>query len=121
MEDRCHYWHPPQFPLVDDQPVGDGGRPRVPHAPPPSALQVVKLSDLTDNITKQLRDTEIKQLIKRFPKEQLIVQERSDGQVTFYRATVQPTDPDWVNIVCIIPIHNTRPHRPLSFIVSTMI
>ncbi|XP_020311682.1 uncharacterized protein si:dkey-24l11.2 [Oncorhynchus kisutch] len=95
MEDRCHYWHPPQFPLVDDQPVGDGGRPRVPHAPPPSALQVVKLSDLTDNITKQLRDTEIKQLIKRFPKEQLIVQERSDGQVTFYRATVQPTDPDW--------------------------
>ncbi|XP_010894838.2 uncharacterized protein si:dkey-24l11.2 [Esox lucius] len=97
MEDRCRYWHPAQFPPVDDPHVDDGGSPkaRVPPAPPPSGLQVIKLSDMTDSVAKQLRDTEINLLMKRFPKEQLIVQERSDGKVTFYRITVQPTDPDW--------------------------
>ncbi|KAM3870628.1 uncharacterized protein ACN63O_005758 [Diretmus argenteus] len=97
MEDRCRFWHPPQFPLGDAQPLpGAGKRPtqRMP-APRPSILQEVKLCDLTEDVAKQLRDTEIRQMMKRFPKDQLIVQERSDGQVTFYRATVEATDPDW--------------------------
>ncbi|XP_071771683.1 uncharacterized protein LOC139924521 [Centroberyx gerrardi] len=97
MEDRCRFWHPPQLPLVDDQPV-PGPEKRVTQrmpAPRPNILQEVKLSDLTDEVSKQLRDTEIKQMMKRFPKDQLIIQERSDGQVTFYRATVEATDPDW--------------------------
>lgn len=98
MEDRCRFWHPPQFPSLDDQPVpGNHARPvqRMPPVPRPNILQEVKLCDLTEDVTKQLRDTEIKQLKKRFPKDQLIIQERSDGMVTYYRVTVEATDPDW--------------------------
>lgn len=62
----------------------------------PGILQEVKLSELTDDIVKQLRGTEINQLIKRFPKDQLIIQDQGDGKVTYYRATVGATDPDWV-------------------------
>lgn len=98
MEDRCRFWHPPQFPPVDDQPVHTRPARRMPPVARPGILQEVKLCDLTEDVTKQLRDTEIKQLKKRFPKDQLIVQERSDGKVTYYRATVEATDPDWVNI-----------------------
>lgn len=101
MEDRCRFWHPPQLPPVDDLPVpGNYGRPaqRMPPAPRPSILQEVRLRDLTEDVARQLRDTEIKQLKRRFPKEQLIIQERSDGKVTYYRATVEATDPDWVNV-----------------------
>ncbi|XP_070763938.1 uncharacterized protein [Enoplosus armatus] len=98
MEDRCRFWHPPQFTPVDDQPVpGNYTRPvqRMPPAPRPGILQEVKLCDLTEDVAKQLRDTEIKQLKKRFPKDQLIIQERSDGEVTYFRATVEASDPDW--------------------------
>lgn len=101
MEDRCRFWHPPQFPPADNQPVSENyARPaqRMPPVPRPDILQEVKLCDLTEDVTKQLRDKEIKQLKKRFPKDQLIVQERSDGVVTYYRVTVEATDPDWVNI-----------------------
>ncbi|TKS73450.1 hypothetical protein D9C73_007529 [Collichthys lucidus] len=98
MEDRCRFWHPPQLLPVDDQPIpGNHIRPmqKMPPVPRPSILQEVKLCDLTEDVAKQLRDTEIRQLKKRFPKGQLIVQERSDGKVTYYRATVGSTDPDW--------------------------
>ncbi|KAK2842264.1 hypothetical protein Q5P01_012464 [Channa striata] len=98
MEDRCRFWHPPQFPSVDDLPVPGNhtkAAQKVPPVPRPSILHEVKLCDLTEEATKELRDTEIKQLKKRFPKDQLIIQERSDGKVTYYRATVQATDPDW--------------------------
>lgn len=98
MEDRCRFWHPPQLALMDDQPVpGNQTRAeqRIQPVPRPSVLQEVKLSDMTEDIAKQLRDTEITQLKKRFPKDQLIIQERSDGKVTYYRATVEATDPDW--------------------------
>lgn len=103
MEDRCRFWHPPQLPPLDDQPVpGNYSRsaPRIQPVPRPGILQDVKLCDLTEDLAKQLRDTEIRQLKKRFPKEQLIIQERSDGKVTYYRASVAATDPDWVNISC---------------------
>ncbi|XP_022610275.1 uncharacterized protein LOC111228580 [Seriola dumerili] len=98
MEDRCRFWHPPQIPPVDNMPVsGNQTRPaqRMPPVPRPSILQEIKLCDLTEDLANQLRDTEIKQLKKRFPKDQLIVQERSDGKLIYYRATVQATDPDW--------------------------
>ncbi|XP_039987897.1 uncharacterized protein si:dkey-24l11.2 [Xiphias gladius] len=98
MEDRCRFWHPPQLPPVDELPVsGSQTRPaqRMPPVSRPSILQDVRLCDLTEDVAKQLRDTEIKQLKKRFPKDQLIVQERSDGKVTYYRVTVEATDPDW--------------------------
>ncbi|XP_047453426.1 uncharacterized protein si:dkey-24l11.2 [Mugil cephalus] len=97
MEDRCRFWHPPELPPVDDQ-YFPGNHTRSAPNPPvsrPGALHEVKLCDLTEDIAKQLRDTEIKQLKKRFPKDQLIIQERSDGKVTYYRATVCATDPDW--------------------------
>ncbi|XP_062246222.1 uncharacterized protein si:dkey-24l11.2 [Platichthys flesus] len=98
MEDRCRFWHPPQLPSVDDLPVsGDQMKPaqRMIPVPRPSILQEVKLCDLTEDVAEQLRETEIKQLKKRFPKDKLIIQERSDGKVTFYRMTVEATDPDW--------------------------
>lgn len=99
MEDRCRFWHPPQFAQLDNEPaLRSHTQPtqRRPPAPHPYNLQEVKLCDLTEDVAKQLRDTEIRQMKKRFPKDQLIVQERSDGQLTYYRATVEATDPDWV-------------------------
>lgn len=97
MEDRCRFWHPPQLPPVVDQP-GNHTRPaqRTAAVKPPGILQEVKLSELTEEVAKQLRDTEIRQLKKRFPKDQLIIQEHSDGKLIYYRATVAATDPDWV-------------------------
>lgn len=100
MEDRCRFWHPPQLPLVDDPRVSNsnsGATTRVPPASHSCGPQEVKLGDMTEDKAKQLRDTEIKQLKKRFPKDHLIIQERSDGKVTYYRLTVEATDPDWVN------------------------
>uniref|UniRef100_UPI0037E80364 uncharacterized protein isoform X2 n=1 Tax=Semicossyphus pulcher TaxID=241346 RepID=UPI0037E80364 len=98
MEDRCRFWHPPQFPNVDDL-LGPGHKTgpvqRMPPVARPGILQEVKLCDLTEDVAKQLRDTEIKQLQKRFPKDQLIIQERSDGKITYYRVAVEATDPDW--------------------------
>uniref|UniRef100_A0A3Q3WJ88 Nucleoporin NUP42 n=1 Tax=Mola mola TaxID=94237 RepID=A0A3Q3WJ88_MOLML len=98
MEDRCRFLHPPQLPPVDDQPRNvnySRPAPRMAALTRPGILQEVKLSELTDDIVKQLRGTEIKQLIKRFPKDQLIIQDQGDGKVTYYRATVGATDPDW--------------------------
>ncbi|XP_039663615.1 uncharacterized protein si:dkey-24l11.2 isoform X2 [Perca fluviatilis] len=98
MEDRCRFWHPPQLPPLDDQPVpGKNPRPaqRMPPVPRPGILQEVKLCDLTENVAMQLRDTEIEQLKKRFPKDQLIIQEQSNCKVTYYRVAVEATDPDW--------------------------
>lgn len=98
MEDRCRFWHPPQLPPIDNPsvtPMQIKATPRHPPVSRPGALQEVKLCDVTEDTAKQLRDTEIKQLMKRFPKDQLIIQERSDGKLTYYRVTVEATDPDW--------------------------
>ncbi|XP_062317587.1 uncharacterized protein si:dkey-24l11.2 [Osmerus eperlanus] len=95
MEDKCRFWHPEHFSQFEIQSVqGYVARAR-PSLPSPCTPHEVRLSDLTDHLSKQLRDTEIKQMTKRFPKEQLIVQERGDGQVTFYRFSIEATDPDW--------------------------
>lgn len=105
MEDKCRFWHPPQLLLVDAVPVPGNVSKAAPSFLPvsrPNSLQEVKLCDMTEDIAKQMRDTEIKQLKKRFHKDQLIVQERSDGKVTYYRATVEATDPDWVNTFLLL-------------------
>ncbi|XP_077566367.1 uncharacterized protein LOC144182203 [Stigmatopora nigra] len=98
MEDRCRFWHPPQMLSVDRQVESNEknglAQKRVSVARP-HVLQEVKLCELTEEVGAQLRETEIKQLKRRFPKERLIIQERSDGKVTYYRATVEATDPDW--------------------------
>ncbi|MEQ2171111.1 hypothetical protein GOODEAATRI_007375, partial [Goodea atripinnis] len=98
MEDRCRFWHPPPFPPVDDSSVTVIHSKATPsHLPVsrPGGLQEVKLCDMTEDKAKEMRDTEIKQLKKRFPKDQLIIQESSDGKLTYYRATIEATDPDW--------------------------
>lgn len=91
MEDRCRFWHPPQLLSVDDK-----ARPaqRTASVPRPGVLHEVKLRELTEDVARKLRDTEIEQLKKRIPREQLIIQEQ-DG-LAYYRATIEPTDPDWV-------------------------
>ncbi|XP_067275092.1 uncharacterized protein si:dkey-24l11.2 [Pseudorasbora parva] len=99
LEDRCRFLHPQQFPSVEDQSHGQrersSFRPSAPPARPAKSHEQVKLADLTGEVCKQLRATEIAQLTKRFPKDKLIVQEREDGLLTYYRVTVQATDPDW--------------------------
>ncbi|XP_066557926.1 uncharacterized protein LOC136748243 [Amia ocellicauda] len=96
MEDRCRFWHPEQLPSLEDpRSASERVTPKEPVARPMVVQDVVKLSELTSEIAMQLRNTEINQLTKRFPKDKLIIQEREDGQLTYYRVTVQPTDPDW--------------------------
>ncbi|KAK1784652.1 hypothetical protein P4O66_003335 [Electrophorus voltai] len=99
MEERCRFRHP-QFSLVEDGPPpkpregsSPGARPSV--SRPPAVPDQVRLADLTAETSKTLRDMEITQLMKRFPSDKLIVQEREDGQLTYYRVTVEATDPDW--------------------------
>lgn len=104
MEDKCRFWHPPKLPSVDDQPGGgNNSRPvqRMPAVSRPSILQEVKLAELTEDAAKKLRDTEIEQLKKRFPREQLIIQEQNG--LAYYRASIEATDPDWVK--CLY-LHN---------------
>ncbi|XP_062860153.1 uncharacterized protein si:dkey-24l11.2 [Trichomycterus rosablanca] len=89
MEERCRFWHPQQLPPVEDQSAGRRERTIA------TAQQQLRLADLTDEMSKKLRETEITQLLKRFPKDKIIVQEREDGQLAYYRVTVEATDPDW--------------------------
>ncbi|XP_007906266.1 uncharacterized protein si:dkey-24l11.2 isoform X2 [Callorhinchus milii] len=104
MEERCRFWHPEKQPPLRDpvdmertrvvhRPAGPGLH--LPGPPPTMSKEEVKLTELTQEVARELRGTEITQLIKRFPKDKLIVQEREDGKLTYYRITVQPTDPDW--------------------------
>lgn len=106
MEDRCRFWHPPQLLQVDDQPsAGNYARPaqRLVAVTHPGIPREIKLCELTEDVATQLRDTEIEQLRKRFPKEHLFIQEQSDGKLTYYRATVGATDPDWVKVPSFLP------------------
>ncbi|XP_069078449.1 uncharacterized protein [Pleurodeles waltl] len=102
MDNKCRFWHPEQ--PLPSQP-SSVKRHEPPKAKPivseshnsrPSVLkEEMRLSQMTPEVARQLRETEITQLIKRFPKDKIIIQEREDGKVTYYRVTVQPTDPDW--------------------------
>ncbi|XP_072138419.1 uncharacterized protein [Mobula birostris] len=105
MEERCRFWHPERLPVlrdpVDPEPTrinlrpGPGPLIRPPLPRPAVVKDEVKLTELTQEVARQLRETEINQLLKRFPKDQLIIQESEDGKQTFYRIVVEPTDPDW--------------------------
>lgn len=79
--------HPTQLPPLEDPPA------RNPQPPGPVPNRDLKWSELTEEIVQNLRLTEIQQLQKRFPKDQLIIQEQQG--MTYYRATVEATDPDW--------------------------
>ncbi|KAL4641937.1 hypothetical protein GN956_G10531 [Arapaima gigas] len=96
MENSCRFWHPSELPPVTEPSPRDRSNPKL-RVPVDNLATVhnVKLSELTADLSNQLRDTEINQLIKRIPKDHLIIQEREDGQLTFYRIVVEPTDPDW--------------------------
>ncbi|KAJ8344051.1 hypothetical protein SKAU_G00313800 [Synaphobranchus kaupii] len=118
MEDRCRFWHPEQLPSLEDRsrPSERGAPgPRASVARPNAVQMTAKLSELTAEVVKRLRDTEIRQLLKRIPKDRLIVQEREDGLLTYYRITVQPTDPDWPfdlkEIVIMVSFPETYPQE----------
>lgn len=87
MEERCRFLHPARLPPVEDPPT----RNPQPHGPSPT--RDLKWNELTHEMVQKLRLTEIQQLQKRFPKDLLIIQEQQG--VTYYRATVEATDPDW--------------------------
>lgn len=92
MEDRCRFWHPPvETNLVEHRQKSSSGAKQI-----PTALEQLRLADLTEEMSRKLRDTEIHQLMKRLSEDKLIVQEREDGQLTYYRVTVEASDPDWV-------------------------
>lgn len=74
--------------------------------PRPGVAHEVKLSELTEDVARKLRETEIEQLKKRIPKEQLIIQEQ-DG-LAYYRATVEATDPDWVECFHLFEFNQSR-------------
>ncbi|XP_072349176.1 uncharacterized protein [Scyliorhinus torazame] len=104
MEERCRFWHPEKHPplrdCVEPEPIRvtlsqAGPFIRSPVSRPAVVKDEVKLTELTQEVARQLRETEISQLMKRFPKDQLIVQESEDGKQTYYRIMVEPTDPDW--------------------------
>uniref|UniRef100_UPI00398EC67F uncharacterized protein n=1 Tax=Pristiophorus japonicus TaxID=55135 RepID=UPI00398EC67F len=104
MEERCRFWHPEKQPAVRETPSVEPARVTLrpsgpllrPPVPRPAAVKdEVKLTELTQEVARQLRETEISQLMKRFPKDQLIIQESEDGKQTYYRIAVEPTDPDW--------------------------
>ena len=61
----------------------------------PSVIPMsLKIADLTEDKAKELRQTEITQLKKRFLEAKL----EEDEQPETYRITVNPTDPDWVGV-----------------------
>ncbi|XP_063782652.1 uncharacterized protein LOC134932282 isoform X2 [Pseudophryne corroboree] len=96
MEGNCRFWHPEKLPSVRDDHSGNK-KPSVRNKVVPQAVvpEEIRAANLTAEMAAQLRTTEISQLLKRFPKDKVIIQEREDGKVTYYRVTVEPTDPDW--------------------------
>uniref|UniRef100_A0A8C5MAE1 Nucleoporin NUP42 n=1 Tax=Leptobrachium leishanense TaxID=445787 RepID=A0A8C5MAE1_9ANUR len=101
LESNCRFWHPETHPPVNDnhfthnKPVLKNTETRKPVSRPAVVPEEMKPTDVTPELANQLRQTEISQLLKRFPKDKVIIQEREDGKVTYYRVSVEPTDPDW--------------------------
>ncbi|KAM9311831.1 protein KTI12 homolog [Gastrophryne carolinensis] len=96
MEANCRFWHPQKLPpLRDQRPVSKNTAPKDKAERLPVRPEEIKLVNVTPELAAELRKTEVSQLLKRFPKDKVIIQEREDGKVTYYRVTVEPTDPDW--------------------------
>ena len=55
----------------------------------------MKIADMGEDDLKKYRETEIRQLMRRFTKDHLTVMEK-EGEETVYRVIINPTDPDWV-------------------------
>ncbi|XP_056428912.1 uncharacterized protein LOC130368759 isoform X2 [Hyla sarda] len=96
MDQNCRFWHPQGIPAVHDDFSENKKPPCRPKVERPSVIpNEIRTENLTVELATKLRETEISQLLKRIPKDKLIIQEREDGKVTYYRVTVEPTDPDW--------------------------
>ncbi|XP_063305501.1 uncharacterized protein LOC134603448 isoform X1 [Pelobates fuscus] len=101
LDGNCRFLHPATLPQVNDEHLPNKKsavrktEERKPVTRPTIVPEEVKSADLTPELARQLRQTEISQLLKRFPKDKVIIQEREDGKVTYYRISVEPTDPDW--------------------------
>ncbi|XP_066448361.1 uncharacterized protein [Eleutherodactylus coqui] len=96
MDQNCRFWHPQKLPAVHDDSSVKKEPPRRTKVERPSVIPPdIRTTNLTAEMAAKLRETEISQLLKRFPADKLIIQEREDGKVTYYRVTVEPTDPDW--------------------------
>ncbi|KAM8974018.1 uncharacterized protein RCH25_019522 [Pelodytes ibericus] len=101
LESNCRFWHPTTPLPVNERHLagkksGAGKtEARIPATRPTVVPEEIKSADLTPELARQLRKTEVSQLLKRFPKDKVIIQEREDGKVTYYRITIDPTDPDW--------------------------
>lgn len=104
MAERCRFWHPEDLPPLTDKPALQKSidchrsqikTPRTPVARPAIVKEEARLKEITPDIVVLLRETEVSQLMKRFPKEKLIIQEREDGKLTYYRVLIAATDPDW--------------------------
>ena len=59
-------------------------------------IQVYNRETVSSEKLKELRDTEVRQLKRRFPKEKLEIAEEGDA-LSRYIFTFSPTDPDWVS------------------------
>lgn len=59
-------------------------------------IQVYNRDSVSSETLKQLRETELRQLKRRFPKEKLQIAEEGDTS-SRYIITFSPTDPDWVS------------------------
>ena len=101
---RCRFLHQKrgnekqtdQEPRADKEEKGSSDTPRVvkpafqaPH------IQVYSRETVTAEMLKQLRETELRSLKRRFPKEKLEIVEEGDT-VSRFIITFSPTDPDWV-------------------------
>lgn len=96
MDQNCRFWHPQKLPAVHDDLSENKKPPCRTKVERPSVIpEEIRSENLTAELAANLRDTEISQLLKRFSKDKLIIQEREDGKVTYYRVIVEPTDPDW--------------------------
>ncbi|KAM4748944.1 protein KTI12 homolog [Rhinophrynus dorsalis] len=101
MESNCRFWHPQKLPPISDirptnkKPAVTKTEARPPVERPAALPEDMKVGDITPEIARQLRESEVSLLLKRFPKDKVIIQEREDKEVTYYRVTVEPTDPDW--------------------------
>ncbi|XP_069836362.1 uncharacterized protein [Dendropsophus ebraccatus] len=96
MDQNCRFWHPQKSPAVHDDFSENKKPPCRPKVERTAVIpEEIRTSNLTTELATKLRETEISQLLKRIPKDKMIIQEREDGKVTYYRVTVEPTDPDW--------------------------
>ncbi|XP_043933776.1 uncharacterized protein LOC122806979 [Protopterus annectens] len=108
MAGRCHFWHPEDLPpLIANSDVEKSSNyrgsqiktliktPRTPVTRPSVLKEEARLEEITPDVAASLRETEVSQLMKRFPKDKLIIQEREDGKLTYYRVLIEATDPDW--------------------------